>query len=211
LRIGNAGDTMMFATYFVVALAMGQLTARLRAQQAVEQEREERATALYLLTRELAEAKDFAELLGAVIRQLGTVFKADIAVLLPGEAGSEELVPYPFGTFELSEKETSVAAWAFRHAKPAGRDTDTLPSADALYLPLVTPAGCIGVIGLRLRDSRTHSLQQRNLLDNFIRQIALVLDRQRLREAETQARLIAESERLSKTLLNPFHTNCARR
>src|SRR6185369_4479662 len=131
LRMASPADAMMFATYFFVALAMGQLTARLRAQQAVEQEREERATALYLLTRELAEAKDFAELLGAVIRQLGTVFKADIAVLLPGEAGSEELVPYPFGTFELSEKETSVAAWAFRHAKPAGRDTDTLPSADA--------------------------------------------------------------------------------
>ena len=202
LRIGSAADTMMFVTYFAVALAMGHLTARLRAQQTAEREREERATALYLLTRELAEAKDFAELLGAIIRQLGTVFKADIAVLLPDTRGGEELVPYPFGTLDLSEKEASVAAWAFRHAKPAGHDTDTLPSAEALYWPLVTPAGCIGVIGLRLKDRRNLSLQQRNLLDNFLRQIALVLDRQRLRETEAEAKLLAESERLGKTLLN---------
>jgi two-component system sensor histidine kinase KdpD len=201
-RITTATDTMMFLTYFAVALAMGHLAARLRAQQAAEREREERATALYLLTRELAEAKDFAELLGAIIRQLGTVFKADVAVLLPDRPNGEELVPYPFGTLDVSEKEASVATWAFRHAKPAGHATDTLPLAEALYLPLVTPAGCIGIIGLRLRDRRHLSLQERNLLDNFIGQIALVLDRQRLRESETEAKLVVESERLGNTLLN---------
>jgi two-component system sensor histidine kinase KdpD len=202
LRISSPTDTMMFLTYFVVALAMGHLTARLRSQQAAEREREERATALYLLTRELAEAKDFAELLGAVIRQLAAVFKSDAAVLLPDPDDNRQLVPYPFGTLEISEKEASVAAWAYRNAKPAGRATDTLPSAEALYLPLVTPTGCIGVIGLRLKENRDLSLQQRNLLDNFLRQIALVLDRQRLRETETEAKLVAESERLGKTLLN---------
>ncbi len=43
---------------------------------------------------------------------------------------------------------------------------------------------------------------QRDFIDTFIRQIALVLDRQRLREAEQAAKLVAGSERLSKTLLN---------
>jgi two-component system sensor histidine kinase KdpD len=200
--IANLHDALMFGALFVVALAMGQLTTRLRVQQVAEREREERATALYLLTRELAEAKDFAELLGSVIRQLGTVFKADVAVLLPDTLNNKELVPYPFGTLDVSEKEASVAAWAFHHAKPAGHATDTLPSADALYSPLVTPAGCVGIIGLRLKDGRDLSLQQRNLLDSFLRQIALVLDRQRLRETETEAKLLAESERLGKTLLN---------
>jgi two-component system, OmpR family, sensor histidine kinase KdpD len=202
LYIGSFQDGFMFVMFFVVALVIGQLTSRLRAQQVAEREREERATALYLLTRELAEGKDFAELLGVVIRQLGDVFKADVAVLLPDEESVGELVPYPFGTLEVSEKGEGVAAWAFRNAKPAGRTTDTLPSADALYLPLVTPTGCLGVIGLRPRDGRSLSLQQRNLLDSFIRQIALVLDRQRLSDADQNAKLVAESERLGETLLN---------
>ena len=200
--ITNFQDALMFGMFFIVAVAMGQLTTRLRAQQTAEREREERATALYLLTRELAEGKDFTELLGVVIRQIGDAFKADVAVLLPDMESKVELVPYPFGTLDVSEKEASVAAWAFRNAKPAGRGTDTLPSTTALYLPLVTPTGCVGVIGLRLKAERDLSLQQRNLLESFIRQIALVLDRQRLSDADQTAKLLEESERLSKALLD---------
>jgi two-component system sensor histidine kinase KdpD len=202
LHINRASDVMMFATYFVVALAMGHLTTRLRSQQAAEREREARAIALYLLTRELADAKDFAELLGVVIRQLDSVFQAKVAVLLPDSERGGELVSYPFGTFEMSGKESSVAAWAFQNRSPAGRGTDTLPSAEGLHLPLITPGGCVGVVALKLRGSRELILPERNLLDSFVRQIALMLDRQRLRETETQARLLSESERLGKTLLN---------
>ena len=70
-RITGVTDLMLFCTYFVVALAMGHLTARLRAQQAAERRREQRATALYLLTRELAQASDFADLLAIIIREVG--------------------------------------------------------------------------------------------------------------------------------------------
>jgi two-component system sensor histidine kinase KdpD len=200
--IANLRDALMFAVLFVVALAMGQLTTRLRAQQTAEREREERATALYLLTRELAEAKDLAQLLGTVVRQLGTTFNAEVALLLPDPDAPGPLLPYPFNTFEVSDKEASVATWAYRNRKPAGRDTDTLPASEAVYWPLVTPDGCVGVVGLKPKDGRSWSLQQRNLLESFIRQIALVLDRQRLSDAEQNAKLIAESERLGKTLLD---------
>lgn len=204
LYITSVQDALMFGMFFVVALAMGQLTARLRAQQNAERERERQATALYLLTRELADVRDLPELLGVVVRQLGTVFAADIAVLLPDLPKSTDatLVAYPFGTLPVSDKEFSVANWAFRNAKPAGWTTDTLPSAEALYLPLVTAAGCLGVVGLRSHHRAELSLSQRTLLESFTRQIALVLDRQRLRDAEQDARLLAESERLGKTLLN---------
>ncbi|HTI70318.1 MAG TPA: DUF4118 domain-containing protein, partial [Candidatus Limnocylindria bacterium] len=80
--IESAQDAMMFGMFFVVALAMGQLTSRLRAQQDAEREREERATALYLLTRQLVEGQDFAELLGRVIAHFGAVFDAEVAILL---------------------------------------------------------------------------------------------------------------------------------
>jgi two-component system sensor histidine kinase KdpD len=204
LYITSVQDALMFGMFFVVALAMGQLTARLRAQQSAERERERQATALYLLTRELADVRDLPELLGVVVRQLGMVFTADVAVLLPDPPQREEgnLVAYPFGTLPMSDKETSVAAWSFRNAKPAGWTTDTLPSAEALYQPLITPAGCLGVVGLRTRQRAELSLSQRMLLESFTRQIALVLDRQRLRDAEQDARLLAESERLGRTLLN---------
>ena len=60
----------------------------------------------------------------------------------------------------------------------------------------------MGVLSLRFRDAAGLAPEQRDLIEAFVRQIALVVDRQRLREAEQQAKLVAESERLGKTLLN---------
>jgi len=201
-RIINAADGMMFATYFVIALAMAQLAARLRAQQAAERRREQRATALYMLTRELAQATDFADLLAIVIREVGKAAQAEVALSLPEENQQTQLTPYFASTWALEEKENSVASWAFLHRQPAGRGTDTLPSAEGLHLPLVAGEHAVGVLSLHFRDLAALSTEQRELLEAFVRQIALVLDRQRLRDAEQQAKLIAESERLGRTLLN---------
>jgi two-component system sensor histidine kinase KdpD len=201
-RITSPYDVMLFCTYFVVALAMGHLAARLRAQQAAERRREQRATALYLLTRELAQASDFADLLAIIIREVGKATRAEVALSLPEETQDGSLTPYFASTWAMDEKEQSVASWAFRHRQPAGHGTDTLPSADGLHLPLLAGERAVGVLSLRFRAPALLAADQRDLLDAFVRQIALVLDRQRLRDAEQQAKLVVESERLSKTLLN---------
>ena len=201
-RIANAGDVIMFFTYFVVAVAMGQLTARIRQQQYAERQRERRATSLYLLTRELAESADLAQLLAVVIRQVGETFRAKVALSLP--ASAEETVPSPYfaSAWQMTEKEQSVAAWAFQHRQSAGKWTDTLSSSDGLHLPLVAGERATGVLSLMFDDTAPLTPAQRDLLDAFVRQVGLVLDRQRLRDAEVEAQLVAESERLGKTLLN---------
>jgi two-component system sensor histidine kinase KdpD len=102
----------------------------------------------------------------------------------------------------MAEKEESVAAWAFVRRQPAGRGTDTLALAEGLHLPLMAGERAVGVLSLRFHDALPLTTAQRDLLDAFVRQVALVLDRQRLRDAEQEAKLVAESERLSRTLLN---------
>ena len=199
-RIESSTDLLFFVTYFVVALAMGQLAARLRAQQAAERRREQHATAMYLLTRELAQATDFADLLAISIREVGKAARADVALSMPDEGGSP--TPYFASTWALSEKEQSVAAWAFRHRQPAGRATDTLPSAEGVHLPLIAADRTVGILSVRARDGTALAAADRDLLEAFVRQIAIVIDRQRLRDAEQRAKIVEESERLSKTLLN---------
>ncbi len=201
-RIGGPTDVMLFITYFVVALAMGHLAARLRSEQAAERRREQRSTALYLLTRELAQASDFADLLAIVIREVGKAAEAEVALSLPQEGAEGALTSYFASTWPLTEKEKSVATWAFLHRQPAGRDTDTLPSAEGLHLPLTAGERALGVLSLRVHGSALLTTERRDLLESFVRQIGLVLDRQRLRDAEQQSKLVAESERLSKALLN---------
>lgn len=194
-------DAMMFAMYFVVAVVLGQLIARLRSREQTERRREERATALYLLTRDLADATNLNDILHKLVKQLGDVFKADVAVLLM-RTKQLEASPHFSSTFTLSEKEFSVASWVFNHGKVAGRFTDNLPSSEALYLPLATSKAVIGVLAVRLKQETAPTVEQRNLLDTFVRQAALVVDRARLQEEAERARVLAESERLGRTLLD---------
>jgi len=199
-QINHVEDVMLMAVYFVVALALGQLTARVRTQEAGERQRESRATALYLLTRDLANATTVEQIIPKVVEQIGRSFDAEVAVLLPDAAGRP--VVQPGGSLVVSEQDRSAADWAFERRQAAGRFTGNLPAAEALFLPLVSGGGVIGVIGLRLRQSVPLTLHQQNLLDALNQQVALALDRQRLAALSEKTKVLAESERLGKTMLD---------
>ena len=196
--ISRPEDAVLFGTYFVVALVLGQLVARIRFQADAERRREERSTALYELTRELAEAGSRDEVVWQLLGQVTRIFHVPAAVSVPAD---DKLSPHPDNVFVLTEKELSVSDWAFRHRKAAGRFTDNLPGADALHLPLATDRRVFGVLAVAL-PNQSLSLAQRDLLETFARQAALVLDRIDLRSAAEQTRLLAESERLSQALMN---------
>jgi two-component system, OmpR family, sensor histidine kinase KdpD len=195
-------DIMMFGMYFVVAIVLGQFATRVRWQERAERRREERSTALYLLTRDLADAANVDAVVSRLVRQVAQAFQANVAVLLRETDGNLARAAHHASTFAVSEKEQSVAAWAFRFGKAAGRFTDNLPVAAAIYLPLQTTRGPIGVLGVALEGDHQPTLEQRDLLDAYARQAALVLDRLRLDAEAQQAELLAESEKLSKALLN---------
>ena len=113
------------------------------------------------------------------------------------------LTPYFASTWAMAEKEQSVASWAFLPS-PARRPRHG-HAAVGRGLASAAAGGRTGAWACSACASATPrrcAADQRDLLDAFVRQIALVLDRQRLRDAEQQAKLVAESERLSKTLLN---------
>ena len=202
LYLTQVQDAMMFCMYFVVALVLGQFASRVRWQERAERRREERSTALYLLTRDLADAADVDDVAQRLVRQVAQAFQAKVAVLLPEPGGGLARTAHHASTFAVSEKEQSVAAWAFRFGKAAGRFTDNLPSAAAIYMPLRTNRGPAGVLGVALEGGQQPTLEQRDLLDAYARQAALVLDRLRLDAEAQQAQLLAESEKLSKALLN---------
>jgi two-component system sensor histidine kinase KdpD len=196
--ISKVEDALLFALYFVVAIVLGQLVARIRAQEQAERRREERAVALYEFTRDLAEATSRDEVVWQLTLQVNKVFHAPVGVLLDVNG---KLSPHPDGTLNLSDKEIGVADWSYQQRKAAGRFTDNLPGAEAFHLPLATERKAFGVLAIQLPDENL-TLSQRDLLETFARQASLILDRVELRTAAEQARLLAESEKFSRTLLN---------
>jgi two-component system sensor histidine kinase KdpD len=201
-RVTHFEDAMLLLMYFVIALVLGQLTGRIHAQEVVAQLREERATALYLLTRDLSGVADEDQLTRRIVAQLERVFGAQVVIFLSDRPYRLNRAPHPASTYAFPDRERRVAVRAFDYGQPAGKFTDNLPDAGALYLPLVTGGGAVGVMGLDFGGPSPPRNPQRQLLDAFARQIALALDRQRLDNESEQVKRLAESERLSKNLLN---------
>lgn len=199
--ISKIEDATLFITYFAVAIIAGQFTARIRAQARNERLREERATALFQLTRALAEAKTFDDAVATAVQQADDLFGATTAILLPAD-GTRQLRAHPSSSFALDDKEQGVAGWAFAHARAAGRFTDTLPASRALHLPLVRGKRTVGVMAVALGGDATLGLTQRDLLEAFARQLALTVEREEFRIASEREKLLAESDKLHRTLLD---------
>jgi two-component system sensor histidine kinase KdpD len=202
LRISNVEDGILFATYFVVALVLGQLIAQARAKEKAYREGEERATALYELTRDLDAATSLDQLLEEATQHMEQAFCARVALLLPDTGGQLSLHPHPASTCEIAGPEQPAADWSFRQGRPSGRYSEHLPETDIQFVPLIAGERTIGVIGLRYSETGVPTQAHRNLLEAFAQHIAFALDRHQLREQTGQLKLVAESERLGRVLLN---------
>ena len=201
LAVADTQYLMTFIGLFVVGIVISTLVARARERAEIMRTREVQTASLYYLSRDLAASADITAVLQAVVRNVEEALKAEVVILLPeGErldilAASEGL--------RLDSKEQAVADWVFRNNHPAGRATDTLVSADLLYLPLQTPASVLGVMGIRLTsDQEYHSQENRRLLDAFATQAAMAMERIRFSRQAEQAQILQARENLERALLN---------
>ena len=200
-EVSQVQDVILLVLYFAIALFTGNLTARIRRQERLSRSSAERIMALYTLTHETATAITMDDILSTTIVQIGRVFNAQAMILL--NSGSELVQqPHPSSTLAIDEKDYSVALWVYHNRKPAGLFTDTLPGASAQFFPLQTPVRTVGVLGIRPHSRSRLAFEQEILLQTFISQIALVIEREMLDEAAQQSAMLQESERLYTALLN---------
>jgi two-component system sensor histidine kinase KdpD len=202
LTINKPQDMLMFVTYFAIAAVTGTLTARVRAREKTVHSREERATALFTLTKQLTAAKTQNEVAEAAVKNIASYLSSEVAILLGEPDGDIFTKAHAASTFIVDEKEFGVAAWVYWNEKKAGKYTDTLPSANAMYYPISGPRYPLGVVGVKPRDGKQLTMDQESLLENFIAQIAATLEREQLNEIAKRTIVYAESEKLYKTLFN---------
>jgi two-component system sensor histidine kinase KdpD len=200
--IASGQDILMVITYFAIAAITGTLTARIRAREKAVRQREERAVALYSLTKDLSSARGQNEVARAVVSNIKKFFDAEVTVFLSDVDGDIFTKAHQVSTFEVDEKEFSVAVWVYWNEKKAGKFTDTLPFAQATYYPMSGPRYSLGVTGVKFNRSQQLTNDQDTLLQNFISQIASTLEREQLNEIAQKSVAFVESEQLYKTLFN---------
>ncbi len=199
-HIDKSVDLLMFIMFFIIALLNGTLTSRIRRQEKKIRIREERTEALYQLTRNLTMISGIEEVSRVVVKYIKKYFNLDCAIILKNNLSQLDSQLIDESLIKLTKNELSIAYWAFRHSLKAGKFTDTLPSTNFTFYPLIGNTGNMGVVAVQLSKAFTQGESQ--FWDAFLSQISGKFEREFLREAARNVYLLNESDKLYKTLFN---------
>ena len=200
-RFGTLEEALVFTTFFGVAVAMGHLTSRLRMKEMAERRRERRTAALYKLVRNAGLAADLDGGLTAAINLTQTLFNVRAALLLRDNHQKLATTVHPASTFHIDGKEFTAAERAYSEGLPAGRFTEIIPDATAMYLPLQTRTATMGVLAVRPAYEASFDVAERELLATFATLIGTILERDHLSQGLIHAEIVEASERLQRALL----------
>jgi two-component system sensor histidine kinase KdpD len=191
------------AVMLVVALVISTLTVTIKHQAEAARLRELRTAALYSLSRELASTLDMGNLIAIGLRHIGNVFDSRTAVFLANRERKLVVTVRGEGDHELYDPDIGIATWVYQNKHPAGLNTDTLPGAAQMYLPLVGAQKNVGVLVVRPKqEDRFMSPEQVRLLETFANQMALACERALLSEDSQHALLQVKTEQLRSSLLS---------
>ncbi|HEU0117681.1 MAG TPA: ATP-binding protein, partial [Alphaproteobacteria bacterium] len=149
----------------------------------------------------LAGVAVFEDILQIVVRHIAQSVKAKVVVYLPREERLEAAAAFPAET-KLDTASGAAMDWAWRHGRPAGFGSDTLPGAAYYGLPLRTGNETVGVLAIHPDSGQALSSDQEHFLASLATQSAIAIERAKLVTDIAQARLQTETERLRSSLLS---------
>jgi two-component system sensor histidine kinase KdpD len=199
--ITDPTNVAAFVVFTVVAIIVSNLAGRGRTQTVTALQRVRSTESLYAFSRKLASAGTLDDVLWATAHQIAAMLKVRVVLLLPDNGSIAVRGGYPPEDW-LDEADLAAAKWAWEQSRPAGRDSDALPGAKWLFLPMRTGRGAIGILGI-CRDEPGPLLrtEQRRLLHALADQGALAMERVHLVEDIERVRRVAETDRLRSALL----------
>jgi two-component system sensor histidine kinase KdpD len=197
-HMAERADFTQLAAMLAVAVVIGQLTHRLRLREQSSRASEERARALYQLTRVTSASTSLEQGVRAALTQVEALFRGRASLLIAGADGEPKLI----GGAALSDKRLSVCRWAIEHRRPAGRFTDTLPESEVFALPLAINASQRAVLAILPFDEGLASPVARDLLETFGAHLGVLVEREEHFRARQDAELLERSRGFQRALLD---------
>jgi two-component system sensor histidine kinase KdpD len=177
LAVHASSDVIALLVFFIVAVVISQLLGRAHTGLAAATAREQEATHLYELSTALAGLHDERAIAHTLAQQVLDAFHATCVEIGVAQPDATDYV----------------------HTLPPGASR---PARDPdLSAPLMTARGQQGRVHLWQDDHAMRASEER-LLRTFASQGALALERARLSQAETRARVLEESDRMKSALLS---------
>lgn len=199
--IADPTNVTAFFLFTLLSIVISNLAARGRARTVSAHERVRSIESLYAFSRKLAGAGGLDDILWASAYQIASMLRVRVVLLLPAGGSIGVSAGYP-PEDTLDQADLAAAKWAWEKDRPAGRDSDALPGAKWLFLPMRTGRGPIGILGISRDEPGTLlRVEQRRLLDALADQSALAIERVHLVEDIDRVKRLAETDRLRSALL----------
>lgn len=184
----------------LVTQIISHLTIRIRNQAESARFIQHQTSELYTLSQQLSSQRGVDKLLETGVQFIADAIDGEVLALLPindqleihGNTMSEQA---------LDSKEQGIARWVYELGQMAGFGTDTLSFSKALYLPLLTSHGAIGVLRILPKQQPLFPPEKMRFLEACANQIALALEVDRLQEQTKKSELKTETDRVRNTLL----------
>lgn len=196
-------DIQYFFTLFVmliVSQVISNLTILTKRQADSSYFTEHQTNILHTLSRQLSSTRGKDKILELSMKYLSDIFHCEVLALSREDI---QLAVHPTPNKPiLTPKEQSVAQWVFELGQKAGLGTDTLSYSNALYIPLLTSKGSVGVLRIKPSKSEmTFNPEQMRLLESCAHQIALALEADRIETKDRKTELQETIDRVRHQLL----------
>ena len=177
MKIDKTEDGLMLFLFFIVAVANGVLTAKLKAADNIMIEKDRKLNALYTLVKVLSAAKNPDEVLTKVVKQIQIIFGFESVIFLPEDVNKLKRDPHPASNFMPDEMEWLAAEASLKSKEETGKTTNTLHDVEAIYFPLQIKGSVFCVIGVKISDSIKSDSEELEFLRSFIKEILPFLEK----------------------------------
>ncbi len=203
LVVDKPEDIFMCLTYLIVACIIGFLTNRIKVQEQLVREREDRTNLLYQFSQDISSSQKKYDFLFKITKKIGPYLKGECAIFLKTEALDQLIaVDETDQNITLDGGTLSQALKVFHSGQMIEIGQDKGQPNLEVYWPLRNPHGISGVMIFRSDQVSGMSADQKNFMDSVLRQLSVSLEKYGLEENLREADKLRQSEGLHQTLLN---------
>jgi two-component system sensor histidine kinase KdpD len=197
-------DFIHLVLFFAMAIVLGSLTNKARAREMAYKEREAKATFLFEVSKIFSEKNALADVLQALHELIVSQLKFSPAFYIRENSENSDYILRDEGKNDLSAREIGVAHWTISNLRRAGKSTETLPEADAIYFPLYSGNDVFGAIGFFGGGTSGERIDysQKGILEAIAKQLSQFLEKKHYFALRARTKALEESAKLQKALFS---------
>jgi two-component system sensor histidine kinase KdpD len=202
LKLNSVTDMLNMVLYLWAALLISLFTSQTRDYAQKIAKRELSTQALFTLYRVAANSFTREQALEKLQRKLERMLEVNVAFFLPHELEGKRVDPAYPADLKLEDADRKALDVCWADMKTTGMASPFNPGTSWRFEPLISPAGEIGVLGIKPRSRTRMDAWFGRLLTAIADQTATVLEHIDLERSMSETRISEEREKLRSMLLS---------